>query len=103
MYSDDYITEGKFTLNGKEYASKKAAESELKRKGLSYSEVQDAIKKGKFAGEKFSIGDRLGRGRADSGYKPTDPRKAVKNPSKVFTDDDGNEHTYTVMKSCIRI
>lgn len=47
MYDDNYITEAKFVLNGKEYPSKKAAEEDLKKKGLSGSKLKDTLNRGK--------------------------------------------------------
>jgi hypothetical protein len=47
MYDDNYIVESKFELNGKEYASKKAAEQDLKKKGLKGTKLADALNRGK--------------------------------------------------------
>lgn len=49
MYDDNYIIESKFVLNGKEYPSKKAAETDLIKKGLSGAKLKAALSHGKFA------------------------------------------------------
>lgn len=48
MYDDDYIVEAKFKIDGKEYASKKAAEEVLKKRGIHGSELYKKLKHGQF-------------------------------------------------------
>jgi hypothetical protein len=43
MYDDSYITEAKVAVDGKKYASKKAAEEDLKKKGLKGKQVADKM------------------------------------------------------------
>jgi hypothetical protein len=43
MYDDSYITESKVAVDGKKYASKKAAEEDLKKKGLKGKQVADKM------------------------------------------------------------
>jgi hypothetical protein len=55
MYNDTYVTESKFTLNGKEYPSKKVAEADLRKKGFSGSKLNDMLNKGKMGGKSVNI------------------------------------------------
>lgn len=43
MYDDNYVTEAKVAVDGKKYASKKAAEEDLKKKGLKGRQVADKM------------------------------------------------------------
>lgn len=45
MYDDNYITEEKVSVDGKKYDSKKAAEEDLKKKGLKGKQVADKMSK----------------------------------------------------------
>ena len=48
MYDDDdYITEVKVSVDGKKYTSKKAAEEDLKKKGLNRKQINDKMRRAK--------------------------------------------------------
>lgn len=74
MYDDNYITETKFEVHGKVYASKQAAEENFKSKGYNASALNTLLNSGKFvkseksSNKKAKIGPIKNKSNSESSF-----------------------------------